>query len=365
MIERTVGAVRRMQMPAKTIIVAGGDRDPNLQCLLKRLADRGVDHLALLSGSSPPKLTWTLGNDQLSIGGVEVAPQAIFLRYDVFTFLTTGRAESRRQASRWYHAVLSWALAHDRTVLLNRQYGTRQVSKPHVLALARRIGLDVPETIVSSDTSIVSSGTGSNWIEDFNPRDEWVSDGWIVKPVDGGEYTRVLAEAVMDETWVERCGASPNIIQRRLCSPDLRIYRIGDAWFAFALNSGEIDYRTDRAVSIVAVPAPRGLVDRLHLLMDELGLNFGAADFKTCPITEDSLFLEVNPAPMFSTFDRVADGALSNAIVDRLVSGSGAEGIPDRETESTAAIKLTTTTSSADVRALMAAWDSGLARRRE
>jgi hypothetical protein len=297
-------------MVGRTVMVAGGGRDPNIRCVMDRLTDRGVDHLALLIGSSPPKLTWTLGGDRLSIGGMEVAPRAVFLRYDVFTFLSTGQPESRRHAARWYHAVQSWVLSHEETAFLNRRYGTRQVSKPYVLTLARRLGLEVPDTIVSSDPTVVLSSA-----------DDGIGDAWIVKPIDGGEYTRVLSEAVMDGEWVRRSGASPSIIQRRLLSPDLRIYRVGEAWFAFTLRSGEIDYRTDKAVSIASLQSPPQLVEPLRRLMDQLGLDFGAADFKTCPDTGRLLFLEVNSAPMFSAFDRVVDGALSDAIVDCLLSG--------------------------------------------
>jgi hypothetical protein len=310
-------------MVRKPVVVAGGEKDPNLHSVLKRLADRGIDHLALLGGSSSPRLTWTLGDDRLFIEGEPVEPRAVFLRYDVFTFLSTGRPENRRQAARWYHAVLSWTLAHEKAAFPNRRYGTRQVSKPHVLALARRFGIDVPQTIISNDLDVVCGDAGMGWSETFAPLDEWAGDDWIVKPVNGGEYTRVLAEAVTDDKWVQRCSTSPNIIQRRLLSPDLRIYRIGKAWFAFSLSSGAIDYRTDRTVVIEPVPAPAGLVEPLRILMDHLGLDFGAADFKTCPSDGRYLFLEVNSAPMFSAFDRIAGGAMSDALVEILLAGEG------------------------------------------
>jgi hypothetical protein len=310
-------------MVRKPVIVAGGDKDPNLRCILKRLAGREIDYLALLGGSSLPKLTWSLGDDRLSIAGEAVEPRAVFLRYDVFTYLGTGNPESRRQAARWYHAVLSWALAHQKTVLPNRRYGTRQLSKPHVLALARQNGIDVPKTVISNDLNVVCGDAGVNWTGTFTPADEWVSDSWIVKPVDSGEYTRMLSEAVLDEKWVQRCGTSPNIIQRRLLAPDLRIYRIGEAWFAFSLRSGEIDYRTDRAVVIEPVPPPTEFVEPLRCLMDLLGLDFGAADFKTCPVSGMHFFLGINSAPMFSAFDRAAERAMSNAIVNILMAGEG------------------------------------------
>jgi hypothetical protein len=57
------------------------------------------------------------------------------------------------------------------------------------------------------------------------------------------------------------------------------------------------------------------LVRALAALMNDLGLDFGAADFKRCPETGRHLFLEVNSAPMFSGFDQVLSGALADAIL--------------------------------------------------
>lgn len=292
------------------ILVAGGDADPNLTRLLRRLAGRGTDHLALLVGASAaPRLTWDLGRDRLWIGGVEARPTALFLRHDVFSHLADRRPEVQSRATRWYQTLMSWALAHEDVAFPNRAYGARQASKPHVLHLARRAGLAVPETLVTNDP------------RDLDPADE---AAWVVKPVNGGEYTRPLADARTDEVWRRRCAEAPALVQRRLVGPEQRIYRVGERWFAFHLRSGALDYRADPGVEVAAVPAPDDLTAPLGRLMDRLGLDFGAADFKTCPETGAPLFLEVNSAPMFAAFDGVAAGALCDAILDWL-------GAPDRD----------------------------------
>jgi hypothetical protein len=289
------------------ILVAGGDADPNLARLLRRMAARGLDHLALLAGAAAgsPRLTWRLDEDTLSVDGAAVSPTAVFLRHDVFAHLSDGKAESRARAARWHQAVLSWALAHEGVALLNRGHGARQAAKPYVLHLARRSGLAVPETLVTSDAGAFEAEAA----------------GWIAKPVNGGEHTRPLDEALADGAWRRRCAAEPAIVQRRLVGPELRVYRVGPRWFAFALRSGALDYRTDPGVEVAAVPAPDALTAPLGRLMDGLGLDFGAADFKACPETGRPLFLEVNSAPMFAGFDRVARGALCDAVLDWLAAG--------------------------------------------
>jgi hypothetical protein len=287
--------------------VAGGDADPNLARLLRRLSARGMDHLALLVGASAPapRLTWRLADDALLIGGAAVEPTALFLRHDVFAHLADGRPETRTRASRWHQTVLSWALAHEAVAFPNRRYGARQATKPHVLHLAKRVGLAVPESLVTSEAGA------------FDPAE---AAGWIAKPVNGGEHTRRLDQALADEAWRRRGAAEPTILQRRLVGPELRVYRVGGRWFAFALRSEALDYRTDPRVEVAAVPAPAALTAPLGRLMDGLGLDFGAADFKTCPETGRFLFLEVNSAPMFAGFDRVAAGALCDAIGDWLAA---------------------------------------------
>lgn len=301
------------------ILVAGGDADPNLARLLRCLAGRGMDHLALLVGASAaPRLAWDLARDRLWIGGVEARPTALFLRHDVFTHLADRRPEVHRRATRWYQTLMSWALAHEGVAFLNRDHGARHASKPYALHLARQAGLAIPETLVTNDP------------RDLSPGDE---GAWVVKPVNGGEYTRPLLDARTDEVWRRRCAEAPSLVQRRLLGPELRIYRVGGRWFGFELRSDALDYRGDPAVAVAAVPAPGALTAPLGRLMDRLGLDFGAADFKTCPETGHPLFLEVNSAPMFAAFDRVAAGALSDAILDWLDAARG-RGRPEAEAPS-------------------------------
>jgi hypothetical protein len=291
------------------ILIAGGDGDPNTTGLVRRAASRSVPHVALLVGAgSCPRIVWDIARDRLELNGAAVRPEAVFLRYDIFAHLGDGRPESQKRAARWYDTVLSWVLAHEQVAFFNRRYGTRHVSKPLLLHLARSVGIAIPQTVVTNE------------IERF---DASQADRWIVKPVNGGEYTRVLADASGDEAWLRQFSSEPTIVQRRLDAPDLRIYRVGNRWFAFTLQSEAIDYRIDDKLRIRLTPATADLVVPLARLMDHLGLEFGAADYKRCPETGRYLFLEVNSAPMFTAFDRVVNGALCDRMIDWLLTPNG------------------------------------------
>jgi hypothetical protein len=49
--------------------------------------------------------------------------------------------------------------------------------------------------------------------------------------------------------------------------------------------------------------------------MEMMGLDWGAADFKIGSGSDDPVFLEVNSDPMFSAFDRVGAGAITDAML--------------------------------------------------
>lgn len=286
-------------------MIAGGAADPNIGWLAQHVVGAGLPHLVIGAGvHSAPCVVWDLGEDRLSVNGIDVSPTAMFLRYDVFTHLQDPRPERQKHAGNWYHTLLSWALAHDEARFLNRRYGARQTSKPYVLHLASRLGLAIPETLVTNDGKLLGSLD---------------SGKWIAKPVTGGEYAVDLSDALGDPEWQGRWAGCPAIVQRRMVAPDLRIYRIGEAWFAFALLSEKLDYRIDADVAISMLPPPADLTGPLRHLMEHLGLDFAAADFKRCPETGAYRFLEVNSAPMFVAFDRIASGALSTAILDWLM----------------------------------------------
>ncbi|MEZ5451489.1 MAG: hypothetical protein R3E93_01535 [Thiothrix sp.] len=56
------------------------------------------------------------------------------------------------------------------------------------------------------------------------------NNAWITKPVTGGSYCSPLEKHAGS---VNNILSYPQIIQQRLEQPELRVFRIGDAWFGF------------------------------------------------------------------------------------------------------------------------------------
>jgi len=289
-------------------LVAGGDCDPNLDALITCFKARGIACRALLVGAQThPRLTWDVVQDTLNIDGEPWCPAALFLRHDVFTSLIERRPAPGQRAMAWFTTLSGWALGHPEVKLLNRESALQITNKPHVLFLAQRAGLEVPATLISNDHAFLSGEVRGRQL--------------IVKPVNGGDYAREL-EPVLESAPVKGTSlAGPAIVQARLEPPEVRIYGIGDRFFVFRLEADALDYRTTADCRVVAGTTgdvPASLLAGLSTLMQHLRLDFGAADFKTCPQSGRLLFLEINDGPMFVAFDQACDGALTHAIADVL-----------------------------------------------
>ncbi|HET7233118.1 MAG TPA: hypothetical protein VFJ16_24120, partial [Longimicrobium sp.] len=147
----------------------------------------------------------------------------------------------------------------------------------------------------------------------------------IAKPVPGGGFAQDVAELLAKTPRREGRSAAPAFVQRRMLAPEVRVYGVGRGstrrYIPFRVESDALDYRADAESRVVHLPLEEvdaEAVAGLGRLMDELEMDYGAADFKTCPETGRLVFLEINSGPMFSAFDEVSGWAVSDAILDYL-----------------------------------------------
>lgn len=280
------------------ILIAGGQNDPNLLALVRRLTRRSLPFHSLLVGpDTPPVLRIDIQAETFELDGEPIQPSAYFIRHDVFLYDTPDLTAAHSHAHNWYHAVRGWAESRHDARVFNRRTSLRENNKVHNLIEAMKAGLVVPRTIATNEFSEFSEQI----------------DCFIQKPVGGGEYTTLLSE--LD---ARRQRTAPRFVQPRLRRPEIRIYRIGPQLLAFELQSPELDYRQTQDVTIRPVPVPESVGEKLLRLCDRLELDFGAADFMIDD-RGDLNFLEVNSQPMFAAFDRQVDGRLCDAILDHLV----------------------------------------------
>jgi hypothetical protein len=303
-------AVRAPSGPALAgpILIAGGEQDPNLVSLLQRARERELPVCTVLAGPDrTPSIDWDVQADTLVLDGREVRPAAGFARYDVFSGMADRRRAVGFRAQAWHTTLHGWMLAHDDVRMVNRSYAG-QTNKPFMLSVAARCGLTIPFTRITNDLAKL----------------EAIPDAaeMIAKPVPGGGYTQMLGELLASTARRGGLSAAPAIVQQRLVSPEVRIYRVGGRFLPFAVISDQLDYRVDRGTRVEPLPvesiAP-GLLDALGRLNDCLQMQYSAADFKTDAETGELVFLEINSGPMFAAFDKASGHAVSDAILDYLV----------------------------------------------
>jgi glutathione synthase/RimK-type ligase-like ATP-grasp enzyme len=290
-----------------TLLLAGGEDDPNLAALAiaAHRASVALLNLRIPSGESPA-FSWN-PEGAPHLAGQELNPSAAFVRYDVFAGMNDPRPQVNSRAVAWYQTVMGWLLSQPRIRIFNRDVSQIATNKPASLVCAREAGLHVPATLVTNE------------VEKF---DAEKLSSLVAKPVAGGDYCHPLAEALEKAELRGGLAATPAIVQKRLVAPEVRIYVIGQSAFTFEVRSSSLDYRMHQDAELVLLPEAPKEVIMLREFMSRLGLNFGAADFKTDPDTKQLLFLEFNISPMFARFDEVSGGQLCAAIIRELGEGS-------------------------------------------
>jgi hypothetical protein len=290
------------------VLVAGGARDPNLETLLAALSARRIPvQPALIEPARSPWVAWNLAADQLVLDGVALAPSAVFLRHDVFSPLMDPRPEVGFRSAAWAAALTGWVLAHPRVRCPNRNALICATNKVHALVRALANGLPIPLTAVTNHAGEA---------ERFLP-----GQPKIAKPIGGGDLCRPLDPVLQRSQRRGEVLAAPAIVQERLIPPEVRVYGVGGRLFAFEVRSEELDYRAGPVEVLYLGAPPPEIAGGVRRLMDELRLDFAAADFKTSGDGAGLLFLEINNAPMFTRFDMACSGALSAALCDWLLAG--------------------------------------------
>jgi len=208
-----------------------------------------------------------------------------------------------RIGSRWLNSPANIMLAED---------------KPRQLLLARELGFNVPEAIVTND---------------MNAADRFLSGpACIAKPLREalleGETERVIftsrvARASLRD--VRAFAAAPMIIQREIPKhADIRVTVVDNQVFAAAIHSQdqletEVDWRRGASGDLPyqAVALPQALAAQCIQLVVALGLRFGAIDL-VWDKNDVYWFLEINPNGQWAWIETRTGHPIAAAIADAL-----------------------------------------------
>ncbi|EAY24953.1 MvdD family ATP-grasp ribosomal peptide maturase [Microscilla marina] len=194
------------------------------------------------------------------------------------------------------------------------------------LQIAAELGLDIPRTLFTNDAEAVKEF----YHRVKAPLITKMQHSFAVYDKEGREnvvFTNEITEEHLED--LEGLDVCPMTFQEKVDKKvELRITIVGDQVFAAAVDSSvselsKTDWRRD-GVGLENAWKPYNLPPeveaKLLKLMDELGLNYGAADVI---VTHDEryVFLEVNPAGEFfwldKLFDRQISEALANVLLDK------------------------------------------------
>jgi glutathione synthase/RimK-type ligase-like ATP-grasp enzyme len=164
--------------------------------------------------------------------------------------------------------------------------------KPYQLKLAQEVGLEIPDTLITNSPEAARAfaerhGTEKTIYKSFSATEHHWRETRLLKSEELALLDRVRFAPVTFQEYVP-------------AGLDLRVTMVGPDVFAAAIHSQEssykVDYRMDMATSPVEpFELPTYVVERLHALMERLGLVYGAIDMRLTPDGR-YVFLEINTA---------------------------------------------------------------------
>ena len=221
-------------------------------------------------------------------------------------------------------AFLKGALRSLRVPIVNDPFNEAvALRKPYQLSAARRVGLEIPKTLISNNAESI--------------RDFWRSlkGNCIYKPLTSPSWTftetRVLTEE--DLCHLDRLRHAPMIVQEKIDKGvDVRVNIFGSMVYACEVKTSipqaELDWRLDVTARWYEHQLPKDIATKLIGLLRALKLHYGCIDLRRRP-NGDYCFFEVNPSGQF-LFAEIDTGQPLLRSLAQLLIGTGYRWLADR-----------------------------------
>lgn len=305
------------------ILVISHPQDPHATRVLERLAARGEPAFLLDLADFPDRATMTIDFaeptkpvayvDHATAGRVRVSDAtSVWWRRPQLPTLDAVSDDAARAFvhGEWHEATYGlyrlldcpWMNSPDRNDAASR--------KPLQLQVASRLGLRVPDTLMTSDRDEAMAFV------------ERLGMGSVVYKIFSATYqvwreTRRLT--LEDLPMLDSLRIAPVIFQELVPAvADLRVTIVGDEVFPMAIDSSRTSYDVDFRVGLAqartsATTLPADVDRMLRSLMAELGLVYGAVDLRVTPEGEH-VFLEINPAGEFLFSENGSGHRITDAV---------------------------------------------------
>lgn len=213
----------------------------------------------------------------------------------------------------WSQAIDGLMLSLD-AFFVNPIMAQKMASKPYQLEIAQRIGLQIPDTLITSDSKEVE-----RFLEQHCHRVIYKS---MTPHKQQSIYTKKWQAS--DYAWLENIKIAPTIFQKEVAgTSDIRVTIVGQDIFAarVATDINTIDSRLHPDTPYETWNLPIDIQRMLLKLMNELGLVFGCIDMRiTCE--NEYIFFEVNPQGQFLYIEIWTGMPISKTLAEFLGRGN-------------------------------------------
>ncbi|GAA5524411.1 hypothetical protein Maes01_00968 [Microbulbifer aestuariivivens] len=192
--------------------------------------------------------------------------------------------------------------------------------KPYQIWMAKKHGLMVPETIISSDKKLIEGFANKLW-----KQGKQIVYKHAASATSLGIPTRLLTSFDIQRMGHEIKFAPTTFQERITGGTDLRIAVIGNSIFSSEWRSHEgdfdsVDIRMEEGVRMWPCKCPKSIESKILQLHKALGLTFGVYDFKVNG-EGTPYFLEVNPSGQWLDMELESEHPISEAWARLLVEG--------------------------------------------
>ena len=308
---------------------------PELPTLIDALRDRGAEPVVLDSAAFPTDARLSLSYDRTGfrcsgLRGDDRAHDdlsAVWHSLVVGTALPAMEPGSRETCVAASELAMIGLIESLQVFQLDPAWSKQRAdNKPYQLALAQRVGLAIPQTLISNDPDAVRAFAAQN-----GP----VIMKMLVQPASTGpssdETEVVFTTALTDDDLAALDGLDlcPMIFQAQVeHQRDVRVTVVGRRVFGAALDRAarggddpdwrRQSYALDRAPRWTPYELPAGLAEPLLRLLDHVGLNYGAVDLLVRP-DGTHVFLELNASGSFAFLGPAIATPIAAAIAEVLV----------------------------------------------